>query len=505
MSNLYLSLFDAESSLEYHWDNPGVVYDRFGHSVDTSGEVWELTDPTRTNYCNWKRAYCAKDNLETVKAYVAHCIETKAPHTVGNIFYYLIEDEKNDILDNYPLSMCNLLSLLDCYRESGEEWKFHWVRKWYVWCTDVAFPGFSRSICEELLNYSIEGNEKGVAVLTEDPDDGPLDNVEYDLLRSVVKSGVGSEFERICIMLCMELGANPKNIVLLEERDFIKNKTSSGSWLYSLNVPRIKKRSSSRSVRARKISPHLGQFIDRLIEINNDNFGRPYAEKTPILRSNRKRYFLSRSLKRFEFHMTTRDFCKAVQKYPIVAKLVSRRSGDILHLTPRRLRYTFATRLVEQGASPAVVADALDHTDLQHVAVYFKARGKTVEALDKALECNPHYLDVISRFSGIVVEREETNGIPTVPGETPTYRNLGGIGGCGAKSLCKLYPPLSCYLCPSFQAWKDGPHQDMLDELKTYAREMAATSGYPVARITNQVDDVILAISQLLQRIKEME
>lgn len=159
---------------------------------------------------------------------------------------------------------------------------------------------------------------------------------------------------------------------------------------------------------------------------------------------------------------------------------------------------------MEQGAPPAVVADSLDHTDLQNVGVYYEARGKTVEALDKALASNPHYQDIVNKFMGQVVDRERSvSSMPVVPGETPTCRSLGGIGYCGSSVLCDVYPPLSCYLCPSFQAWRDGPHIEMLAELKNYAREFAELSGYPVPRIHGQVDDVILAIEQLLYKLEE--
>lgn len=315
MSETYSSLFDTQSSPSYRWDNPGVLYDRFGHSVDTSGDVWELTDPTRTRFCDWRRAYGAIENVEAVKSYLAHCIETKAPHTVGNAFYFLIEDEKNIILDNYPLSVGDFVFLLERFRDNGEEWKFHWVRKWYVWCADVELPGFSQGICEELLSYTIEGNEKGVAVLTDDDEEGPLDNVEYELLRSVVKNGIGSDLDRVCVMLCMELGTNPKNIVLLEERDFVKEETDSGQCLYSLRVPRVKKRLSRRSVRARSISRHLGRAIERLLAINEAAYGRPFDEKCPILRRSRKRHLPTKLLKRFQFHLATPDFSRIVIDY----------------------------------------------------------------------------------------------------------------------------------------------------------------------------------------------
>lgn len=495
---------DHDLPLGYKWDNPGVVYDRYGHYVKLDQDKWVLTDPSITERVDWTLLNVDKSIVDACKAYVAYCIEFKAARTAKNIFNYFNKSMR-DCPNNweYPLNINDLLEVMNIYRSAGLEYKFHWIRKWYVWCTDIEIAGFYRDVANELLEYSIKGNEKGVAVLTDDDEEGPLDNVEYDLLRSVVTSGVGSELERVCIMLCMELGANPKNLVLLEERDFFKRETKSGDSLYSLHVPRIKKRLSSRSVKPRRVSTYLGRAIEKLILRNNRAYCSGVRGKNPILRREKKRDLPTKTLNRFEWHLTTTDFSQLIIGYAKGANLVSHRTGCLLHLTPRRLRYTFATRLVEQGASPAIVADALDHTDFQHIGVYYKARGKAVEALDKALECNPHYIDIISRFSGTVVDRGETVGLPTIPGTTPTYRFLGGIGGCGAKSLCKVYPPLSCYLCPSFQAWTDGPHQEMLEELQSYARKVATASGYPGPRIANQVDDVILAISQLIKRIKE--
>ena len=465
-------------SIKYQWDNPGIFYDRFGHSVDTRCDVWELTDPSLTEFINWGRIQVDCSLVSSFKTYVSHCIEVKSPRTARNIFNYILElSIKCMHCWCYPLQLKNMQEMLTYFRSDNNEHKFHWIRKWYVWCADVEIPGFYQEIADELLTFKLEGNEKGRAVLIDDEEEGPLDNVEYDLLRSVIKKKVGSLLERVCIMLCMELGANPKNYVLIEERDFIKNQVDSCQAYYSLSVPRIKKRTANRSVRLRKISKYLGEAIEELISGNVSNLDRCFEEKSPILWRKYRRSFSSQSLKRFEHHLTTSEFSLIVTRYAKTANIVSPRTGDLLHLSPRRLRYTFATRLVEQGASPSVVADALDHTDLQHVGVYFKARGQIVGDLDKALDSNPHYQDIINKFRGVVVEREQTADLPTIPGETPTYRTLGGIGGCGAKTICRLYPPLSCYLCPSFQAWKDGPHQEVLNELKLHARQMAETSG----------------------------
>ena len=68
--------------------------------------------------------------------------------------------------------------------------------------------------------------------------------------------------------------------------------------------------------------------------------------------------------------------------------------------------------------------------------------------------------------------------------------------------LCRLLPPVSCYLCPSFAALRDGPHQEMLDSIETFLRESEATAD---RRIQMQLDDVRVAIQQVIRQVKEPE
>ena len=83
--------------------------------------------------------------------------------------------------------------------------------------------------------------------------------------------------------------------------------------------------------------------------------------------------------------------------------------------------------------------------------------------------------------------------------------DLGGIGLCGrdvlAGGLCGLAPPLTCYTCPSFAAFRDGPHRIVGDALKRLID--TGMDGAADRRIPLQLEDALAAIRQLQSQIRE--
>ena len=53
---------------------------------------------------------------------------------------------------------------------------------------------------------------------------------------------------------------------------------------------------------------------------------------------------------------------------------------DREHITPHRLRHTFATHLVRNGVDARIVQELLDHADLQTTARYLHSDTRTKQA-----------------------------------------------------------------------------------------------------------------------------
>jgi hypothetical protein len=118
---------------------------------------------------------------------------------------------------------------------------------------------------------------------------------------------------------------------------------------------------------------------------------------------------------------------------------------------------------------------------------------------------------LVRQFQGTIIDSTGSPafaGLPNqvIPAIAPhlgiANLNVGGIGLCGRDvrkdGLCRLLPPLSCYLCPSFAALRDGPHREMLDSIDVFLNGNQETSD---KRILMQLADVRIAIRQVLDQL----
>ena len=81
-----------------------------------------------------------------------------------------------------------------------------------------------------------------------------------------------------------------------------------------------------------------------------------------------------------------------------------------------------------------------------------------------------------------------------------------GIGRCSINvrtdGVCRLAPPLSCYTCPKFVAFRDGPHAAVAAGLEQVARTHANVTG---GRTTSALLPTIHAIRELLSVLNQQE
>lgn len=489
---------------------PETTLDRNRNVIDLTGDVWQLhAFEQRTGRLHWNGPTFQGVNGELkhcLRLYTARSISVNSPTESFNAprAIALTLRKSGQVLSRLEeLTEGFFRDLRARLRKDGAEWLLARVRSWYAWLTDQDIAGTCPRLARELRSWTIPGNPKGEAVMTNDPTRGNLDEDEVAMIVAAIGGGPPKDLGSIAVLLLLELGRNPKSLIQLEERDLHRFQNDPrGEPLYQIDVPRIKKRGQvHRDTQREPISSRLGRALEGLIARNQKRFGGPDPERPILHRGEARQSRVGGTMHGLRCHMNTSDFEMAVHRFAENNKLISSRTGALMELHPRRFRYTFAQSLVEQGASPVVVARLLDHSDLQNVIVYYKSSPKIAERVEKA--AGSPAARVWGRFLGQVVPSDSPSSPEKAiyPGP-PVLRDMARLGSCGAASLCGLSTPMACYSCVNFQAWQDAPHTEMLQELLSERERLDTLAGNnPNNRIPRQLDVTITAIKELVGRI----
>ena len=188
-----------------------------------------------------------------------------------------------------------------------------------------------------------------------------------------------------------------------------------------LLVPSLKKRTRERRTRERPIPDELAALLGELVEErrHDERFPGIPVEERPIFatRSSRIRSARGRACRqagrRFRPETGPEDHQPPFPTYRRARRAV----------VPALQNGPWEPVRQRAGYPPVVIADLLDHTDLQHVGVYVETRPSIVERMDAAL----HGLlePLAGLFTGTVVADEGASGVA----EAPSRRVLADSGG----------------------------------------------------------------------------
>ncbi len=375
------------------------------------------------------------------------------------------------------------------------------LQKWVA----LSLPGVLPECATYLEERRKPGNRKGDAVRTRNPVEGPFSEDEYTALYSAVNAAYGSGVLPLWTLLLTRLmlacGGRISQYASLKICDF-----QHGGHV--LKLPQAKKgevnaRSSFLSF---DISPQTGrlvaEYLDGLRADGLDENGPFFPERlvmaqgpARVRRANTDVFFghcLSKTLgDRFRLLMTD------------IAPPTARLDYSPMPLTPKRFRYTFGTRMAEEGCSEIVIANRMGHADQQQVHVYVSASPKIVENIDKAMGA---MLAPLARaFKGRLVEDEAHTTHKGAPGSRIIDFRASSkpLGGCADKATgCAFNKPVACYSCVRFEPWLDAPHEKVLIRLETERdkwsgdERMAAVNDEPI----RAVQEVIAMCAEVWRR-----
>ncbi|MCE0482607.1 MAG: hypothetical protein LV479_00025 [Methylacidiphilales bacterium] len=389
------------------------------------------------------------------------------------------------------------------YRDSlGAEHEYYlsslagFLKKWHAF----GHPGVDSSAIDFLRKIRLSNNQKGAAVLTMDPFEGPFTDLEFEAIHASLNEGFRkadlSLQDYLATRLFMMLGSRPIQMALLKVGDLSVADNPDGTKTYSLKMPRAKQRGVAPrgEFKRRPLIPDLGALVaehckrvhlrfDTVIEDPDD------APMFPLKASDPK------APQGLEWHLGSIGLSARVIKAFGAIAPVSERTGEPIHMTPMRFRRTLATRAAAEGHGALLIAEMLDHTDTQSVQVYIEARPDIVKRIDKAIAIQ--MAPLAQAFAGAVVFGDDK----TRPRITdPRFDATRPVGSCGQHSHCAFSAPIACYTCSQFNAWVDGPHEAILEHLLSEEERLSEIVDDRIAQINRRT---ILAVAQVVKLCDE--
>ena len=484
---------------------PPVVSTPQGHSgaweFNYDHDSWKILSTRGTDYISFKtiRKHWGDGPTDSIKQAALAYLTNRSAKTVSGAISRLASMARTTSLDE-NISAATLMDYR--YQLSREELYYlgHIAAFLKFWIAH-GYPGVDPDVLQFFDRITIPGNVKGQAVRTHHPTKGPFTQIELKAIvlaaREAHSAGDMSTQDFAILLMLTATGSRPGQLSMLVCGDLLPIQERSNSR--RLLIPSLKKRTHKRLTRRRVIPAEIASLLQELVnerahDARFTGIGIP-ADQRPIFTHNAEAFPSPESA-----HIGAGRVTTALKRIERIIGLRSARTGAPIVLSARRFRTALGTRAAEAGHPPVIIADLLDHGDLQHVGVYVESRPSIVGRMDAALQDRVEPL--VGLFRGTIVQQETASGV-----EEATSRRVAAdagvnVGTCGGPTSCIRLAPLACYTCASFRPWQDAPHETLLKSLVDERAMLLADGISP--QIASAKDGTILAIAEVANRCRRM-
>lgn len=382
------------------------------------------------------------------------------------------------------------------------------IRTWI----SLGYAGIPPETLAMMEKWRIKGNEKGYAVQSMCPEGGPLTDIEMgSIVARVVECYASGRLilRDTCYAMTLAMtGRRPIQLVSLKVKDLL-----SASGKYFINFPRAKQKNGDWRKEFKKfeivedlwvlLQSQAGAvrsaFENRLgWELDDDQVG-----ELPLFHSLHQydgSKNINAQLDGDFLHARVLEVNERLREVKDIVSVISERTGALIHLNAYRFRYTLGTNLAREGRGEYIIAEALDHTDIQNVGVYVKNIPEIVERINKAMALQ--LAPIAQAFQGVIV-RHEGEARRGQDRSSRVCSAGGNVGTCGSYGFCGALAPIACYTCAHFQPWLDGPHEMVLDDLIRDRDSVRDATGD--LKIASANDRLIIAVSNVVTRCNAMK
>ncbi len=447
------------------------AFTRSGISFRPSDDVWSWTDGPFRVLLDFRKLDIHAVLLDGLKQTLLIFAKGSSASHLGNLFqafvhFMALRPKVTPLVSITVKEVSDYAARL----EQHERWRLGTLNVLLQKWASLNLGGIDSECARYLRERRKPGNEKGTAVRTRDPVEGPFSEAEYTALYKAVDAAYGagklSLWVTVLTRLLFACGGRISQYASLKVPDFVTDGSA-----FSLNLPQAKTRATHARMALKRfdLSPQTGRLVAEYINFlkadGYDEHAALFPEAVVMMIGFAKKHRPSDDM--FFGHCTgnalSRTFIAALK---LIAPPSERLNFEPIPIAPRRFRYTFGIRLAEEGASKIVIADRLGHADLQNVDVYFEVSPKIVENIDRAMD--GQLAPLANAFRGRLVEDEEQSTYKGAPGSRIIDFRVSQkpIGSCGGKGQgCSFNKPVACYTCFKFEPWLDAPHEKVLHRL----------------------------------------
>ncbi len=485
---------------------PVRVFTRSKASIDPRSDLWEWSDGPFIAHVDFAQLDADGASYKTsLKSALLPYVAGHSSSHVENLFvaflHFLKSSPARDTWSIDEQAVANYAASL----ASHEKWRLGTLNGLLQKWVDLQLPGVTPGCAAYLREHRKPGNTKGDAVRTRDPVKGPFSEDEYTALYSAVNTAYGKGelplWTLLLARLLLACGGRISQYASLKLCDF--NPSTS-----VLKLPQAK--NGLEHARLSFLDFDIGAQTSQLIvEFRNERLALGSTDDDAFFSTELVMPRGPRKIVRVEGdlfaghctpHILSQWFSQLMKE---IAPPSARLEYAPMPVVPQRFRYTFGTRMAEEGVSKMVIAERLGHADLQNVECYVSASPKIVESYDRAL--SKFLAPLAQAFKGQVVEDEAHSTHKGAPGSRiHDFRvTTEGLGSCAGKgSGCRFNKPVACYTCFRFEPWLDAPHEKVLSRLEVERQRwsdddrMAAVNDEPIRAVKEVISQCAQIWSQ---------
>lgn len=455
---------------------------------------------------------------------LAHFAKYSSSSHTANMCEYI--GKYSDITGEDHFSIKGLLNYKNFYSSKKEDYKVAMLRVFLKKLYDLGYSSVGEEIYDLIDSWRLIGNEKGTAVLSLDPDEGPFSPFEFQAIITRTNEYLAenkiSYYEAALIRVFCATGRRPIQIAGLKMKDlYISDKYNFNdkNEVHILNIPRAKVRGASgfrfafsevgiRESLAKILFEHIQILKQKLTKQIKRELSEQEVGELPLFYDFeklatldwRKQNEISEILTKEIIHMPTNQLTQLLKGAVSKLGIRSRETGEPIYINAYRFRYTLGSNAARQKAGVNVIAKLLDHNDIQNAHCYVQSVPEIAQQISSIMDENLRkYADA---FQGRVVNDEaeahlqvkDANRISCVEKDCD-------VGSCGTHQHCRDHAPVACYLCSKFMPWAKAPHHLVLEKL-TEERDDLIKMGcsFEVAAVN---DRAIIAVQQVIDACTE--